>query len=82
MKYWNATLNNMTEYMPGEQPVHVEEYMKLNSNENPFPPSKLVLEAIKNAADEKLRFYPDTLSGQLRETFAKANNLKAENVFV
>jgi histidinol-phosphate aminotransferase len=82
MKYWNATLNNMTEYMPGEQPVHVEEYMKLNSNENPFPPSKLVLEAIKNAADEKLRFYPDPLSGQLRETFAKANNLKAENVFV
>jgi histidinol-phosphate aminotransferase len=82
MKYWNTTLNNMTEYIPGEQPANVEEYMKLNSNENPFPPSKLILEAIKNAADEKLRFYPDPLSGKLRETFAKSNNLKVENIFI
>ncbi len=81
MKYWNSTLNNMTEYMPGEQPANVEEYMKLNSNENPFPPSKLVIEAIKNAADEKLRFYPDPLSARLRETFARANKLKKENIF-
>ena len=81
MKYWNSTLNNMTEYMPGEQPENVEEYMKLNSNENPFPPSKPVLEAIKNAADDRLRLYPDPVSGKLREAFAKANNIKAENVF-
>jgi histidinol-phosphate aminotransferase len=82
MKYWNTTLNNMTEYIPGEQPANVEEYMKLNSNENPFPPSKLVIEAIKKAADEKLRFYPSPKSEQLRDTFAKANKLKVENIFV
>jgi histidinol-phosphate aminotransferase len=82
MKYWNTTLNNMTEYIPGEQPVNVEEYMKLNSNENPFPPFRSVIEAIKKAADERLRFYPDPLSGQLREAFATANKLKKENIFV
>ena len=81
MKYWNSTLNNMTEYMPGEQPENVEEYMKLNSNENPFSPSKPVLDAIKNAVDERLRLYPDPTSFRLREEFAKANNIKIENVF-
>ncbi|MFH0975768.1 MAG: histidinol-phosphate transaminase [Spirochaetota bacterium] len=81
MKYWNSKLKKMTEYIPGEQPANVEEYTKLNSNENPFPPFKQVLETIKKTADEKLRFYPDPNSKSLRETFAKQNRLKSENVF-
>ncbi len=81
MKYWNTRLTEMTEYIPGEQPENVEEYIKLNSNENPFPPSKSVLEAIKDAAGERLRFYPDPVSGSLRKAFADANKLKPENIF-
>jgi histidinol-phosphate aminotransferase len=81
MKYWNTRLTNMSEYIPGEQPENVEEYIKLNSNENPFPPSKSVLEAIKSAAGERLRFYPDPISGSLRNAFADANKLKPENIF-
>jgi histidinol-phosphate aminotransferase len=81
MKYWNTRLTKMTEYIPGEQPENVEEYIKLNSNENPFPPSKSVLEAIKNATGERLRFYPDPVSGSLVKAFAEKYNLKPENVF-
>ena len=82
MKYWNTRLKNMTEYIPGEQPQDIDEYIKLNTNENPFPPSKQVLEAIKEAANEKLKLYPDPKSTNLRELFAEQNDLKAENIFI
>ncbi|MDY6969656.1 MAG: histidinol-phosphate transaminase [Spirochaetota bacterium] len=82
MKYWNHRMNRMTEYIPGEQPDNIEEYIKLNTNENPFAPSQTVLSAIKNAANEELRRYPSSDSRSLRMAFAEKNNLQYENVFV
>jgi histidinol-phosphate aminotransferase len=82
MKYWNTKLKNMNEYIPGEQPVDVEEYIKLNSNENPFPPSKKVMDAITQAANDRLRFYPDPDSKKLRAAFAEKNNIQPGNVFI
>ena len=82
MKYWNKNLKNMTEYIPGEQPVDLDECIKLNTNESPFPPSKAVLEALKEACGENLRRYPSPTSMPVREFFAAENSLKVDNVLV
>jgi len=82
MKYWNSTLKNMDEYIPGEQPPDIEEYIKLNTNENPFPPSKLALDAIQKAASDSLRRYPEATADTLRLVFARQNNIEKENVFI
>jgi histidinol-phosphate aminotransferase len=82
LKFWNSKLKNSTEYIPGEQPGDVDTYIKLNTNENPFPPSKAVLDALRNSCNESLRRYPDPEAKDLRSAFAAKNGLKAENVFV
>jgi len=82
MKYWNKRLKDMTEYLPGEQPDDIDSYIKLNTNENPFPTSTSVLEAIQKATTGNLRRYPDALANDLREEFAAKNNITAENIFV
>ncbi|HPB82470.1 MAG TPA: histidinol-phosphate transaminase [Spirochaetota bacterium] len=82
MKYWNKRLKNMSEYIPGEQPENLETYIKLNTNENPFPPSKVVLEAIREACNESLRRYPNPTNIAVRELFARENGFGAENVFL
>ena len=82
MKYWNRRLKEMTEYIPGEQPADLDTYIKLNTNENPFPPSEAVLSAIREAANPMLRRYPDSLASPVRKAFAAANNLVPENIFV
>ncbi|MCU0844258.1 MAG: histidinol-phosphate transaminase [Spirochaetes bacterium] len=82
MKYWNTRLKKMAEYIPGEQPENLDEYIKLNTNESPFSPSPVVLDAIKKAADASLRRYPNPTTMSVREAFAKRNGLTAENVFV
>ena len=81
MKYWNTKLKEMSEYLPGEQPKDFNEFIKLNTNENPFPPSKDVLNALKEACNESLKLYPDPESLALREIFAKENGLRVENIF-
>ncbi|MCL1910777.1 MAG: histidinol-phosphate transaminase [Leptospirales bacterium] len=82
MKYWNKTLADMQEYIYGEQPGGTAGFVKLNTNENPFPPSKDVIEAIKKHADDRLRLYPDAKSDALRKIFAEENGLSTDNVFV
>jgi histidinol-phosphate aminotransferase len=82
MKYWNKTLQKMTEYVPGEQPDNLDEYIKLNTNENPFPPSPAVLEALKKSCNSELRRYPSPTAHTVRETFAKQLGLSAENIFI
>ncbi|HQO39664.1 MAG TPA: histidinol-phosphate transaminase [Spirochaetota bacterium] len=81
MKFWNSTLKGMEEYIPGEQPANIDEYIKLNTNENPFPPSEKVLGTIREAVNAGLRRYPDSLCIRLRQVFAEQNNLSPENVF-
>lgn len=72
----------MDEYIPGEQPANIEEYIKLNTNENPFPPSDKVLKAITEHVNANLRRYPDSKARIVRNIFAEQNNLSPENVFV
>jgi histidinol-phosphate aminotransferase len=59
MKYWNKTLKSMDEYIPGEQPADLDEYIKLNTNENPFPPFESVLKALSQNLNGSLKRYPD-----------------------
>jgi histidinol-phosphate aminotransferase len=68
-------------YVPGEQPK-IKGLIKLNTNENPFPPSPKVLRAVKNAVDERLRLYPNPTAETLREKIAKLHKCKPENVIV
>lgn len=81
MKYWNKTLKSMNEYIPGEQPEYPDEYIKLNTNENPFPPFESVMKAIAGNLNGSLKRYPDSKAINLREIFAEQNGLKPENVF-
>jgi len=71
----------LTPYVPGEQPQDLP-YIKLNTNESPYPPSPWVLEAINNKHISKLNLYPDPLAKKLREAIADEYGLSAENVFV
>jgi histidinol-phosphate aminotransferase len=68
-------------YVPGEQPK-IRGLIKLNTNENPYPPSPKVLRAIKNAADGRLRLYPNPTAQPLREKLAALHGGAAENVLV
>jgi histidinol-phosphate aminotransferase len=80
-RYWSNTVKNIKPYTPGEQPKD-RKYIKLNTNENPYPPSPRVIEAINNAADETLRLYPDPMGGELRETIAGYYRLRKNNIFI
>jgi histidinol-phosphate aminotransferase len=71
----------MAGYVPGEQP-HDRRYVKLNTNENPYPPSPRVIEALREAIGESLRLYPRPMADELRERAARLYQLKPENVLV
>lgn len=68
-------------YTPGEQPK-IKGLIKLNTNENPYPPAPAVLRAIRKAADARLRLYPNPTSQALRERLAKFHRCAPESVFV
>jgi histidinol-phosphate aminotransferase len=70
----------MKGYVPGIQPDPREKYIKLNSNENPFPPSPRVKEILKQVAYEDLRFYPDPESLELREKLAALYGVKVNQI--
>ncbi|MEE2947889.1 MAG: aminotransferase class I/II-fold pyridoxal phosphate-dependent enzyme, partial [Verrucomicrobiota bacterium] len=68
-------------YEPGEQP-RVRGLIKLNTNENPSPPSPKVIRAIRSAADERLRLYPNPSAQPLREALAEFHDCKPDNIIV
>jgi histidinol-phosphate aminotransferase len=80
-RFWSEGVEALTPYVPGEQPK-VTNLIKLNTNENPYGPSPKVLEAIREAAGDTLRLYPDPTSLRLREAIAGFNGLAPEQVFV
>ncbi|TDH35968.1 histidinol-phosphate transaminase [Pseudohoeflea suaedae] len=80
-RFWSKIVHDLDPYVPGEQP-RIEGLIKLNTNENPYPPSPKALEAIRRATDEPLRLYPDPVSAELRETIAASFGLEAGNIFV
>lgn len=67
-------------YVPGEQPRH--KVVKLNTNENPYPPSPRVAEALRNADADALRLYPDPEASALTEALAEYYGVEKEQVFV
>ena len=68
-------------YVPGEQP-RIPGLIKLNTNENPYPPSPKVVRAVKAAVDGRLRLYPNPTASALRERLAKLHGCRPENVIV
>jgi histidinol-phosphate aminotransferase len=68
-------------YVPGEQPK-IKGLIKLNTNENPFPPSPEVLAAVKAAVDGRLRLYPNPTAQLLREKLAKLHQCAPENILI
>src|SRR5208337_4933963 len=68
-------------YVPGEQPK-IKGLIKLNTNENPYPPSPKVLAAVRAAVDGRLRLYPNPTAQMLREKLAKLHHCKPENIIV
>ncbi|QHI95255.1 histidinol-phosphate transaminase [Aristophania vespae] len=80
-RLWNPSIHKLHPYIPGEQP-HLLNLTKLNTNESPYGPSPKAIEAIKNAANEDLRLYPDPTARKLCEVIADKFDLKLDNVFV
>jgi len=81
MGYFRACVERMEGYVPGAQP-RGPVFAKLNANENPYPPSPRVLEALRKAASDDLRLYPDALATDLRERIAGYHGLRPEQVLV
>ncbi len=79
-RLWSQKARGLVPYVPGEQPKSGRP-VKLNTNENPYPPSPRVLEAIREAADAGMRLYPDPDARQLREAVARFYGLSPEMVF-
>ena len=79
--YWSSLASSLTPYIPGEQP-RKDKFIKLNTNENPYPPSPKAVEAINKTAGEVLRLYPDPSSTALREAVAERWGIKSEEVFI
>jgi histidinol-phosphate aminotransferase len=68
-------------YVPGEQP-NIRGLVKLNTNENPYPPSPKVLEATRAAVDGRLRLYPSATAQPLRQRLARLHGCRPENLIV
>lgn len=83
-RLWSAKARNLSPYVPGEQPQH-DNLCKLNTNENPFPPSpavgKAIAKLLEKQADE-LRLYPAPESDDLRSALAGLHHLDSNQVFV
>jgi histidinol-phosphate aminotransferase len=79
--FWSPRVASLKPYVPGEQP-RISGLVKLNTNENPSPPSPRVIDAIRQAAAQGLERYPDPESTLLREAIAQRHGLARSQVFV
>lgn len=78
---FRPSIARMKGYVPGEQPRETG-YIKLNTNENPYPPSPLVLERLRAACQEELRFYPDPHAGAVRRKLADLFGVSVDRTIV
>ncbi len=79
MSYFRDNVERTEGYTPGFQPKAVE-VVKLNTNENPYPPSPWVMKTLAQIKPEQLRRYPDPLGNAFREAAAKLNGVEPENI--
>ena len=80
-EYWSRRIRDAVPYVPGEQP-RGRTFIKLNTNENPYPPSPKVVEAVKSAAGEGLRLYPDPAVSELVNALAEYYHKDPSCIFV
>lgn len=83
-RFWSQVVNDLTPYVPGEQPK-IANLIKLNTNENPYPPSPKVLAAIQAELDgdaARLRLYPDPNADLLKAAVARQHGVSTQQVFV
>ena len=80
MKAFEKNIRKVEPYVPGEQPQH--KVMKLNTNENPYPPAPGVKKALMNMDVDRMRLYPDPTAGELVHTLAEYYGVKDNQVFV
>ena len=80
---YEANVRKVVPYVPGEQPK-VTNLIKLNTNENPYPPSPLVLQALKDMENniERLKLYPDPTCEKLIDAISGAYNVDKEKIFL
>ena len=78
-RFLSPRLDTVTPYTPGEQPQD-QQYIKLNTNESPYPPSPAVLEAVSRAEAEKLRLYSDPACAELLNAAAKHFGLQPDQI--
>ena len=79
-EYWSKRIRDAVPYVPGEQPRD-RKFIKLNTNENPYPPSPKAIDAMKEVLNGDLRLYPDPECSQLRAAAAECWSVKPEQVF-
>lgn len=81
MGNWEVNVRRVVPYTPGEQPNRPG-MIKLNTNENPYPPSPKVAQAIRDFDEDRLRMYPDPTAGALVNALAERYQVKPSQVFV
>jgi histidinol-phosphate aminotransferase len=81
LKLIRPLVGDLHAYVPGEQPK-IKGLIKLNTNENPYPPSPRVLAAVRTAVDGRLRLYPNPTAQALREKLARLHGCAPENIVV
>ncbi|HCH24007.1 MAG TPA: histidinol-phosphate transaminase [Oceanospirillaceae bacterium] len=80
-RFWSDLAHSLKPYVPGEQPK-ITNLVKLNTNENPFPPSPKAVAAMQAATGDDLRLYPDPTCSNLRQALADYTGLSMDQVFV
>ncbi|MEE9211615.1 MAG: histidinol-phosphate transaminase [Phycisphaeraceae bacterium] len=80
MAYERDNIRQLEAYVPGEQPQPGDGVIKLNTNENPYPPAEAVLEAIHGISGESLRLYPPPEAGAFRKVAASIHGVGVEQV--
>lgn len=80
-EFWSSRIRQLTPYTPGEQPKN-RTFIKLNTNENPYPPSPKAIAAIQAAAGERLRLYPDPEAAELVQALSRQYGLPENQIFV
>lgn len=78
---WTKNLRQIDPYVPGEQSKDLD-IVKLNANENPYPPSPMAVKAIADFDSDKLRLYPSANATELKQALAEYYGVGVENVFV
>src|SRR6202050_4298205 len=79
-RFVRSNVREMSGYVPGEQPDAGQRIVKLNTNENPYPPSERVMQALAEASGELLRRYPNPRADVFRDAAAKLHGLTRDHI--